>query len=248
MAMELDLNADIAESFGQWSMGDDDTVLKFASSANVACGFHAGDPKTIARACRAAVTAGVRIGAHAGYHDLRGFGRRALAVPPEHLRADLLYQLGAVNAVARGAGATIGYFKPHGALYRAVDQDALIARAVVDAVAAFDAGLVVLHRPGSLLLELAAQRGLATAGEIFAHRAYLPDGSLVPDGDPRAHISDPAQMIATALRLAEHGTLQAVDGTLVPSTAVSVRIQGDHAAAVSEALAAHGVKVRPFAR
>lgn len=246
--MELDLNADIAESFGQWSLGDDDTVLKYASSANVACGFHAGDPTTIARACRAAVAAGVRLGAHAGYRDLRGFGRHALAVTPEDLRADLLYQLGAVNAVARAAGGNLGYFKPHGALYRTVDQDPLAAQAVLDAVAAFDVGLVVLHRPGSLLLELAAQRGLATAGEIFAHRAYLPDGSLVPDGDPRALISDRAQMVATALRLAEHGTVQAVDGTLVPSTAVSVRIQGDYAAAVGEALAARGIKVSPFAR
>lgn len=236
----LDLNADVGESFGRWRLGDDEALLPHLTSANVACGFHAGDPLTLRRTCEGAVRQGVVIGAQVGYRDLAGFGRRFIDVPPEELAADVLYQLSALDGIARAAGGGVAYLKPHGALYHAVTRDEGQARAVVDAVLAYG-GLPVLGLPGSLLLAIAAEAGLPALGEGFADRGYLPDGALVPRGEPGAMITDPAVAADQAVRLAGSGEIR------------SLCVHGDSAgapeiaAAVRAALAAAGVQVVAFA-
>ncbi|HWJ81332.1 MAG TPA: 5-oxoprolinase subunit PxpA [Nocardioides sp.] len=236
----LDLNADVGESFGRWQLGDDEALLPHLTSANVACGFHAGDPTTLHRTCATAVRHGVAIGAQVGYPDLAGFGRRFVDVAPEDLVADVLYQLGALDALARAAGGQVAYVKPHGALYHAVTRDAGQAGAVVEAVVRYG-GLPVLGLPGSLLLELAAEAGLPTAAEGFADRGYREDGSLVPRSEPGAVLTDPDEVAAQAVRLATTGGVR------------SVCVHGDSpgapllAAAVRSALDAAGVTVAPFA-
>ncbi len=236
----MDLNADVGESFGRWRLGDDEALLPYLTSANVACGFHAGDPLTLRRTCESAVTHGVAIGAQVGYRDLAGFGRRFIDVPPDELAADVLYQLGALDGIARAAGGGVAYLKPHGALYHAVTRHEGQARAVVEAVLAYG-GLPVLGLPGSLLLAIAAGADLPTIAEGFADRAYLPDGSLVPRGEPGAVITDPAAAAAQAVRLAAAGEVR------------SLCVHGDSpgapeiAAAVRAALADAEVQVAAFA-
>ncbi|WP_322938697.1 LamB/YcsF family protein [Nocardioides bizhenqiangii] len=236
----LDLNADVGESFGRWRLGDDEALLPHLTSANVACGFHAGDPLTLRRTCEGAVHHGVAIGAQVGYRDLVGFGRRFVDVPPDELAADVLYQLGALDGIARAAGGGVGYLKPHGALYHAVTAHEGQARAVVEAVMAYG-GLPVLGLPGSLLLTIAAEAGLPTVPEGFADRAYLPDGSLVPRGEPGAVLDDPSAAAEQAVRLAGAGQVR------------SLCVHGDSpgavetAAAVRAALSDAGVQVASFA-
>jgi UPF0271 protein len=236
----LDLNADVGESFGRWQLGDDQALLPHLTSANVACGFHAGDPLTLRRTCEGAVHHGVAIGAQVGYRDLAGFGRRFVDVPPADLAADVLYQLGALDGIARAAGSGVSYLKPHGALYHAVTRHEEQARAVVDAVLAYG-GLPVLGLPGSLFLSVATEAGLPAVGEGFADRAYLPDGSLVPRGEPGAVLADPAAAAEQAVRLAAAGQVR------------SVCVHGDSpgaaeiASAVRAALAGAGVTVAAFA-
>ncbi len=236
----LDLNADVGESFGRWQLGDDEALLPHLTSANVACGFHAGDPLTLRRTCESAVRHGVVIGAQVGYRDLAGFGRRFVDVAPDELAADVLYQLGALHGIARAAGGRVGYLKPHGALYHAVTRHEGQARAVVDAVVAYG-GLPVLGLPGSLLLTVAEEAGLPTVGEGFADRAYQPDGSLVPRSEPGALITDPVVAAAQAVRLAEAGDVRSLcvhgDSPGAPALAAAVR------AALSDA----GVTVAAFA-
>jgi len=235
----LDLNADVGESFGRWRLGDDEALLPHLTSANVACGFHAGDPLTLRRTCARAVQLGVVIGAQVGYRDLAGFGRRFIDVAPDDLAADVLYQLGALDGIARAAGGGVGYLKPHGALYHAVTRHEAQARAVVDAVVAYG-GLPVLGLPGSLFLTMAEEAGLPAIGEGFADRAYRSDGSLVPRSEPGALIADPAAAAAQALRLAGAGVR-------------SLCVHGDSpgapalAAAVRTALSDAGVTVAAFA-
>jgi 5-oxoprolinase (ATP-hydrolysing) subunit A len=236
----LDLNADVGESFGRWQIGDDEALLPHLTSANVACGFHAGDPLRLRRTCETAVHHGVAIGAQVGYRDLAGFGRRFLDVPPDELAADVLYQIGALDGIARAAGGGVAYLKPHGALYHAVIAHEGQARAVVQAVLAYG-GLPVLGPPGSLLLTLAAEAELPTVPEGFADRAYRPDGSLVPRGEPGAVLTDPAAAAEQAVTLAERGDVR------------SLCVHGDSpgaaeiAAAVRAALDDAGVTVAAFA-
>jgi len=236
----LDLNADVGESFGRWQLGDDEALLPHLTSANVACGFHAGDPMTLRRTCEAAVHHGVAIGAQVGYRDLAGFGRRFVDVPADELAADVLYQLGALDGIARAAGGGVSYLKPHGALYHAVARHEGQARAVVQAVLAYG-GLPVLGLPGSLLLSVAAEAELPTVPEGFADRAYQPDGSLVPRGEPGAVLTDPAAAAEQAVRLAGAGRVR------------SICVHGDSpgapgiASAVRTALADAGVQVAAFA-
>ncbi len=236
----MDLNADVGESFGRWRLGDDEALLPHLTSANVACGFHAGDPLTLRRTCEGAVRHGVVIGAQVGYRDLAGFGRRFLDVAPDELAADVLYQLGALDVIARAAGGQVGYLKPHGALYHAVTRHEGQARAVVEAVVAYG-GLPVLGLPGSLLLALAEEADLPTVGEGFADRGYLPDGSLVPRSEPGAVLTDPAAAADQAVRLAQAGDVRSLcvhgDSPGAPAIAAAVR------AALSDA----GVTVAPFA-
>jgi 5-oxoprolinase (ATP-hydrolysing) subunit A len=236
----LDLNADVGESFGRWQLGDDEALLPHLTSANVACGFHAGDPLTLRRTCADAVRLGVVIGAQVGYRDLAGFGRRFIDVSPEELAADVLYQLGALDGLAQAAGGRVGYLKPHGALYHAVTRHEGQARAVVDAVVSYG-GLPVLGLPGSLLLALAADAELPTVAEGFADRGYRADGSLVPRGEPGALLTDPAEAAAQAVRLAAAGDVRSlcVHGDSPGAPAI--------AAAVRTALTDAGVTVAPFA-
>ena len=235
-----DLNADVGESFGRWQLGDDEALLPHLTSANVACGFHAGDPLTLRRTCAVAVHHQVTIGAQVGYRDLAGFGRRFVDVPPDELAADVLYQLGALDGIARAAGGRVAYVKPHGALYHAVTRHEGQARAVVEAVVAYG-GLPVLGLPDSLLLTIAAEAGLPTVGEGFADRAYRPDGSLVPRGEPGAVLTDPAAAAEQAVRLAAAGQVRSlcVHGDSPGAVAI--------AAAVRAALDDAGVPVAAFA-
>jgi UPF0271 protein len=249
----LDLNADLGESFGRWRLGDDEAMLGIVTSANVACGFHAGDPLTLRRTCTAAARSGVRIGAQVGYRDLAGFGRRFIDVAPDDLAADVLYQLGALDGLARAAGTRVRYVKPHGALYNAVVRHEGQAAALVEAVHAYDPGLSVLGLPGSALLTAAAGIGLRPVTECFADRAYRADGTLVPRTEPGAVIGDVAAVAARAVRMAVAHEVVAADGTVVGIAAESICVHGDTpdaveiAAAVRAALRDAGVTVAPFA-
>ena len=251
--LRIDLNADLGEGFGVWRLGDDDALLRLVTSANVACGFHAGDPVTMRRVCAGAVAAGVAIGAQVSYRDLAGFGRRFIDVAADDLTADVLYQLAALDGIARTAGAGVRYVKPHGALYNAVVHHEAQARALVDAVVAVDTSLPVLGLPGGLVLELAADAGLRAVTEAFADRAYTPEGRLVPRTEPGAVIHDPAEVAARVVRLALDGVVTAVDGTDVEVRAESVCFHGDTPGAVAMARAVRagleqaGVEIRPFA-
>ena len=251
--MHLDLNADVGESFGAWTLGDDAAVLDVVTSANVACGFHAGDPLTLRTTCTYAAERGVVVGAQVGYRDLAGFGRRFVDVPPDALTADVIYQLGALSAMAHVAGTRVSYVKPHGALYNAIVHHEAQAQAVVDAVAAVDPSLPILGLPGSAVLERATAAGLRAVTEAFADRAYTPDGRLVPRTEPGAVLHDADAVAARVVRLAREGRVMAVDGSEIDVRAESVCIHGDTpgavamARAVRRALEAAGVELRPFA-
>jgi UPF0271 protein len=248
----IDLNSDLGESFGRWELGDDVRMLDIVTSANVACGFHAGDAATMRRTVRAAVERGVVIGAHVAYRDLAGFGRRAMDVPSDELRADVVYQLGALQAIASAEGGRVAYVKPHGALYNTAAVDERVARDVAVAVADVDAGLTMLGLPGSAALDAAREAGLPTAAEAFADRAYSPDGTLVPRREPGAVLHDPGMVAERMLRLVTEGVVTAVDGRDVRLAADSVCVHGDTPGAVTmaervrEALADAGVTLRPF--
>src|SRR4051794_24487926 len=203
-AAAIDLNADVGEGFGSWSMGDDAALLPLLSSANVACGFHAGDATIMRRTCEQAVGLGVRIGAHVGYRDLAGFGRRELTADPATLRDETLYQLGALQACAVAAGGAVTYVKPHGALYHRAASDAAVADAVVDGVRAGGSGLAVVGAPASELLRRAAEAGLPAVVEGFVDRAYRPDGTLLPRSQPGA-VLEPEAALEQAVRIATDG-------------------------------------------
>jgi UPF0271 protein len=248
----VDLNADLAEGFGIWTLGDDDALLDIVTSANLACGFHAGNPVGLARACRAAAARGVRIGAQVGYFDLAGFGRRRIEVAPEELRADVIYQIGALQALARAAGTTLGYVKPHGALYNTIVTDSDQARAVAEAVHASDPTLPVLGLAGSVFFAEARRLGLRTVAEAFADRAYQPDGQLISRSDAGAVLTDPAQIAERVLSMVTTGSVTAVDGSVVAIEVESVCVHGDSpdavtiAGAVRERLLAEGIELAAF--
>jgi UPF0271 protein len=248
----MDLNADVGESFGRWTLGDDAGLLAVVTSANVACGFHAGDPLTLQRTCALAHQHGVTIGAQVGYRDLAGFGRRFIDVGPADLSADVLYQIGALAAMARAAGSEVRYVKPHGALYLAVMTNHGQATAIVDAICAYDGELAVLGLPGSVLLKTAQVAGLRTVTEAFVDRAYRADATLVPRSEAGALLHDPAQVAERAVQLAVQGTVTADDGSLIEVSAESLCVHGDTpnatviAAAVRGALIEAGVDVNPF--
>ncbi|TCK00778.1 LamB/YcsF family protein [Nocardia alba] len=248
--MPLDLNSDLGEGFGPWRMGDDAAMLDIVTSANIACGFHAGDPTIMRRTCELAVAKGVRIGAHVGYRDLVGFGRRDIAIAPADLRDEVLYQIGALAAFARAAGDRVRYVKPHGALYHAAARDRLLAEALVAAVAEAEPGLALLGPMGTEL-ERAAER-VRFVGEGFADRAYTATGSLAPRGVAGAVLS-PDDAVAQATTLALSGTARTVDGPgTVAVSVASVCVHGDSPAAVEMArrirgaLDEAGIPVEPF--
>ena len=233
MPARLDLNADLGEGFGQWILGDDEALLAVITSANVACGFHAGDASIMQRVCEQAVARGVAIGAQVGYRDLAGFGRRRIDIAPADLAADVLYQLGALSAFAQAAGDRVRYLKPHGALYNTAVHDADQAGAVVAALQAWSEPLPVLTLPGSELARQAAAAGLPCITEAFADRGYRPDGSLVPRSDRGAVLHDVDTIVRRVVRLATSGEVEAVDGTVIRVEAESVCVHGDTPGAVT---------------
>jgi 5-oxoprolinase (ATP-hydrolysing) subunit A len=249
----VDLNSDVGESFGRWQLGDDDAVLAVVTSANVACGFHAGDPRTLRRTCETAAREGVVVGAQVGYRDLPGFGRRFIDVEPADLTDDVVYQIGALDGLARAAGTSVRYVKPHGALYNTAVHHEAQAQAVVDAVLAYDARLPLLGLPGSRLLALGERAGLRVVREAFADRGYTPEATLVPRREAGALLEDPEEVAARVVRLVTEGTLEAVDGSTVAVEADSVCVHGDSPGAVAMAqavragLEAAGVTLQPFA-
>ncbi|HEY1486383.1 MAG TPA: 5-oxoprolinase subunit PxpA [Micromonosporaceae bacterium] len=249
----MDLNADLGEGFGVWRLGDDDGLLDVVTSANVACGFHAGDAATMRHVCARAAERGVAIGAQVSYRDLPGFGRRRIEYDPDDLRDELIYQLAALDGIARVAGTRVSYLKPHGALYNSVVWDTVQAQAVVAAVAEFSIGLAILGLPGSALLRAAADAGLRGVAEGFADRGYQPDGTLVPRTQSDALVTRPDEVVARAVRMATTGQVDAVDGSLVPARVASICLHGDTpgavalAQAVRQALISADVDLRPFA-
>ena len=248
----IDLNADLGEGFGVWQLGDDDAMLGIVTSANVACGFHAGDPAGLLRVCRSAAERGVRIGAQVSYRDLAGFGRRFIDIAAEDLVADVVYQIGALQAIAAASGTTVSYVKPHGALYNTIVTDREQAAAVVEAVHLVDATLPVLGMAGSAFFDEANRRGLRTVAEAFADRAYLPDGRLVSRREPGAVLQDPAAIAERVATMVTSGQVTAIDGSRIKVSVESVCVHGDSpgavqiATAVRDRLEAGGADVRAF--
>lgn len=248
----IDLNSDLGESFGVWVLGDDAALLEIVTSANVACGFHAGDPSTLRRTCALAAGHGVRIGAQVSYPDLAGFGRRAMAIDADDLRDLVLYQFGALDAFAQVAGTEVAYVKPHGALYHAAATDTVVAGAIVEAVIEYDPSMAVVGLPDSALLVLAGERGLDTVPEAFADRAYDDDGSLVHRSRPGAVLTDPAAIAARAVRMVVENTVETVSGRSIGIRPRTMCVHGDTpgavaiARAVHDALTAVGVGIHPF--
>ncbi|GAB7049408.1 LamB/YcsF family protein [Catenuloplanes indicus] len=228
----MDLNADLGEGFGVWRLGDDEALLDLVTSANIACGFHAGDPSIMRAVCGAAADRGVAIGAQVGYRDLAGFGRRRIEYARADLRDEIIYQIAALDGFARVAGDRVRYVKPHGALYNTAAVDEVQAGAVVDAITDYDAGLPVLCQPGSVLARLVAEAGLRVVGEGFADRAYLPDGRLVPRTDPDAVIHNSAAVADRVVRMAVEHTVVAIDDTVIACPVESICLHGDTPGAV----------------
>ena len=253
MTRAIDLNSDLGEGYGAWKMGDDAAMLGIVSSANVACGFHAGDPLTILATLREAASRGVAIGAHVAYPDRVGFGRRPMDVASAELTADVIYQIGALQGLCTAAGTRVTYVKPHGALYNTIAQDARQAAAVIEGIKAIDPTLVMMGLAGAPILAQAREAGLATVAEAFADRAYTPAGTLVSRREAGAVLHDPDLIAARMLRLATEGVIEAVDGSPLRLSADSICVHGDSPGAVAisarirEVLIAGGVSVRPFA-
>ena len=251
--MTIDLNADLGESYGRWTLGDDEAMLGVVTSANVACGFHAGDASVLRRSCEGAAAHGVAVGAQVGYNDLAGFGRRYIDMVPEELTADIIYQIGALEGLARASGTNVRYVKPHGALYNTIVHHEEQAAAVVAAVLAYDPTLPVLGLPGSAWLRQAREAGLTTVQEAFADRAYTPEGTLVSRREPGAVLHDPEVIAHRCVRMAREGVVEAVDGSTVAAPAESLCVHGDSPGAVEiarhvrAALDGAEVRVVPFA-
>ncbi|MEX5685804.1 MULTISPECIES: LamB/YcsF family protein [Pseudomonas] len=249
----IDINSDLGESFGAWSMGDDAAMLDVVTSANVACGFHAGDPAGILRTLKAAAAKNVTIGAHVAYPDKVGFGRRNMDVASDELTADVIYQIGALQGLAKAAGTCVRYVKPHGALYNTIAHDRRQALAVIAAIRAIDANLILVALAGSSLIELARNEGLQCIAEAFADRAYTPQGTLVSRREPGAVLHDPKLVAQRMLRLVEDGTIEAIDGSLTRIQADSICVHGDSPAAVEMArelrrvLEQANMSLQPFA-
>jgi 5-oxoprolinase (ATP-hydrolysing) subunit A len=248
----VDLNADLGEGFGVWRLGDDDAMLDIVTSANVACGFHAGDPAGLLRVCRLAAERGLRIGAQVSYRDLAGFGRRFIDVTSEDLVADVVYQIGALHGLAQAAGSAVSYLKPHGALYNTIVTNREQAAAVAEAVHTVDAGLPVLGLAGSAFFDEAQQRGLRTVPEAFADRAYRPDGQLVPRRAPGAVLHDPVAIAERVVAMVNTGHVTAVDESTIEVHVKSVCVHGDSpgavqiATAVRDRLKADGIDLKAF--
>lgn len=248
----IDLNCDLGESFGAYKIGMDEAVIPYITSANIACGFHAGDSLVMQRTVAACKTYGVHAGAHPGFPDLMGFGRRNLAASPAEVKAYVTYQLGALSAFCTTAGVPLCHVKPHGALYNMAARDAALARAICEAIAQVDPKLTLLALSGSEMITAAHDVGLPVKSEVFADRGYRADGTLVPRSAPGAMITDEDEAIRRVIRMVREGVVTSVDGVDVPLVADSVCVHGDGEKALafvrkirSELLAA-GIEVTAF--
>jgi len=248
----IDINSDLGESYGAWQMGDDASMLDIVSTANVACGFHAGSPAGILQTLRAAKERGVAVGAHVSYPDLVGFGRRSMDIASEDLKADVIYQIGALQGLAAAAGTRVTHVKPHGALYNTIANHEQQAKAVIDALLEVDPSLVLVALSGSKLIEWASAQGLTVVAEAFADRSYTPDGELVSRRHPNAVLHDVEEICQRMLQLVQHGTLTAIDGSVISLNAQSICVHGDSPGSV--AIAKHlkrtlleaGIDIKPF--
>ncbi|MFG2429067.1 LamB/YcsF family protein [Streptomyces sp. NPDC048590] len=249
----MDLNADLGEGFGRWTLTDDDALLACVTSANVACGYHAGDASTMRRVCDVAASRDVRIGAQVSYRDLAGFGRRSMDVPAAELTAEIAYQIGALRVFAESAGSVVSYVKPHGALYNRAVHDDEQAAAVIAGVLLAGGRPAVLGLPGSRLLAHAEAAGLPAVPEAFADRAYTQQATLVPRSEPGAVVHDADEVVRRSVRMAVDGAVDAIDGGRIAVTARSLCVHGDTPGAsaiarrVRSALEEAGVHVRAFA-
>lgn len=249
----IDLNSDLGEGYGAWKMGDDEAMLDIVSSANVACGFHAGDPQGILTTLRQAAARGVAVGAHVSYPDRVGFGRRPMDVTSAELTADVIYQIGALQGLATAAGTRVSYVKPHGALYNTIAGDPRQADAVIAGIREVDPGLILMGLAGAPILSRAQEAGLATVAEAFGDRAYTPQGHLVSRREAGAVLHDAKMVAARMVRLATEGVIEAIDGSTLTLKADSICVHGDSAGAVQmaqrirEGLIEAGVTVAPFA-
>lgn len=250
--MKIDLNCDLGESFGAYTLGLDSEVIKHVTSANIACGFHASDPITMEKTVRLAAEAGVAIGAHPGFPDLIGFGRRNLAATPAEVKAYVKYQIGALSAFASAEGKALAHVKPHGAMYNMAAKDAALADAIAEAVKEAAPGAVLLALSGSEMIRAAKRIGIPCASEIFADRAYMPDGTLVPRSRADSMIRDEDEAIARVVRMARDGVVRACDGTDIAIDADSVCVHGDGEKAlvfverIRRALSDAGITVAPI--
>jgi 5-oxoprolinase (ATP-hydrolysing) subunit A len=237
MARRLNLNSDLGESFGAWKMGGDDAMLRIVNSANVACGFHGGDPLVMIKTAGLAKQNGVSIGAHPSFPDLQGFGRRRMDIPPDELEAMLIYQIGALDACARAQGAKVTHVKPHGALSNIASADRKVADAVARALHRLDPSLILLATAASQMSIAGRAIGLPVVEEIFADRAYLDDGNLVPRSQPGAMIHGAEASLAHVLRMVEENALISITGKRIPVNPQSICVHGDNAEAVAIAQA-----------
>jgi len=248
----IDLNCDMGESFGAWKMGNDAEIMDYISSANIACGFHAGDPMTMRRTVELAIKKNVAVGAHPGYPDLQGFGRRSMSLKPEEVFDIVLYQVSALKGICEAFGGKLSHVKPHGALYNQAAKDEALAKAIARAVQKCDLALLLFGLSGSCSIVEAEKIGLRTASEVFADRTYQPDGSLTPRTENSALIETHEQAISQVLQMVGSQTVTTVDGTIVSLKADTICIHGDgpkaleFAAAIRSALAAANITVRPI--
>lgn len=250
--MKVDLNSDLGESFGRYKLGLDEEVMKFISSANVATGWHAGDPLVMRRTVRLAKENGVAVGAHPGYPDLLGFGRRYMKLSPEEARNYILYQVGALYAFVRAEGVELQHVKPHGALYNTLVKEEELARAVIEGIADFDKNLIFVTLSGSRPAQIAEEIGVKVAHEVFADRAYNPDGTLVPRSKPGAVIHDKEEIAECVVSMVKDGGVRAINGEWVELRVDTICVHGDNPKAVEiakhvrEVLEREGVKIVPM--
>ena len=249
----VDLNSDLGESFGRYTLGSDDQVIPLITSANVACGFHASDPVVMEKTIRMAREAGIQVGAHPGYPDLMGFGRRNMNVSPAEAKAYTLYQIGALDAFCKAQGLKLQHVKPHGAFYNMAAKDYKLAKGICEAIASYDSNLILMALSGSEMIRAAEDCGLRAASEVFADRAYEEDGSLVSRTKEGAMITDENEAIARVIRMIKEQKVTSITGKDIPLKADSVCVHGDGAKALAfvekirEALTKEGIAIRPLA-
>jgi len=250
---KIDINSDLGESFGAYSIGGDREVIKYVSSANIACGFHAGDPVVMQNTVLAAKAAGTAIGAHPGYYDLMGFGRRNMTITFEEAKAYMKYQIGALMAFTQSAGLKMQHVKPHGALYNMAAVDKNLARAIAEAIAEVDGGLILMGLSGSKMLDEGRACGLRVASEVFADRAYMEDGTLVPRSQPGSVIHDTELAVSRVIGMVKNGKVESITGKEITIQADSICVHGDNAEALAfvqgirETLIKNGVEITNLA-